>query len=682
MPDERGTPASPIPRNWWMAATVFVSLAAVVVVVVNRGDSGYAALNRGYPGFETSVTSAVLRFVVDLAGALCIGSLAVVTLVVPRSGKQRMAIRNGADLVLARWSALVWTVGAAALIAVDAADASGAPLSRLLEPGALPYLVQASYLPGAWIVVTMLALTIFCAANIVQTWMASLVLAVLAALALLTPVLVTQVLVGPNHDLGGDAAMLGTPALAMWRGASVAMVLGWRSGRTSSPLAVVRFTILSLCCAVTVAASQLVIAAFELAGSSPFASPTGLLFLVNFAILAALAVLGARPLRRHLTAQSQPDTAATGEVPGRLIAASVLLVVSLGVTVMMTRIPPPQYFVPTSIEQLFLGFEVPEAPTLGVLITAWRLNVLFAVMATIAVTAYLLGVLRLRRRNDVWPVGRTIAWVLGWVVIVLTTSSGLGRYSTVSFSLHMLMHMSLNMLGPLLLVLGGVVTLALRTLTPRKRGEPAGPHEWLTGLLNWRMTRAMYAPLWVFISFVGSYYLIYLTPIFQEALRYHWSHQLMNLHFVIGGYLFYSLVIGVDHPPRPLPHIGKLGLVLAAMPFHAFFGVVIMTQTDIIAETFYRYIDAPWMTDLAGDQYLGGGIAWSAGELPLIVVVIALVTQWARQDARTASRTDRHLDTGMDDSFDAFNDMLATLARREAARPTSPNRPEGSTHER
>jgi putative copper resistance protein D len=319
--------------------------------------------------------------------------------------------------------------------------------------------------------------------------------------------------------------------------------------------------------------------------------------------------------------------------------------------------------------QLFLGFDVMPAPTLGVLATDWRLNILFAVISILAVCLYLAAVVRLRRRGDDWPVGRTVTWVAGWVVIVLTTSSGLGRYSTVSFSLHMVLHMSLNMLGPLLLAMGGAVTLALRAIPPRRRTDVAGVHEWLTGILNWSVTRSMYNPLWVFVTFVGSYYLIYLTPLFQEAMRYHWSHQLMNLHFLVGGYLFYSLVIGVDHPPRPLPHIGKLGLVLAAMPFHAFFGVVVMTSSTIIAETFYQYIDAPWMTNLAGDQYLGGGIAWSAGELPLIVVVIALVTQWSKQDSRFAKRTDRHLDSGLDDSFDAYNDMLVRLANRPLGAP-------------
>jgi putative copper resistance protein D len=142
----------------------------------------------------------------------------------------------------------------------------------------------------------------------------------------------------------------------------------------------------------------------------------------------------------------------------------------------------------------------------------------------------------------------------------------------------------------------------------------------------------------------------------------------MNLHFLIVGYLYYSLIIGVDRPPRPLPHIGKLGYVLAAMPFHAFFGVILMTSTDIIAEDFYLRLGLPW-ADLQAQQYLGGGVAWAGGEIPLMIVIVALAIQWSRQDATDARRKDRHIDTGRDDEYDAYNQMLQRLTDRDATRP-------------
>jgi len=346
--------------------------------------------------------------------------------------------------------------------------------------------------------------------------------------------------------------------------------------------------------------------------------------------------------------------------------------------VAMTRQPPPQYFVPTSIEQVFMGFEVPDAPTLGVLFGQWRPNLLFLGIAAAAVTVYLIAVRTLRRRGDRWPLGRTAAWVAGWTVVVVATSSGFGKYSAPDFGVHMIVHMSLNMLAPGLLVLGGVVTLLLRA-TRSDRNKPAGLHDWITWVLHWRVLQFLYNPLIVFIVFIGSYYGLYLTGIFGDYMRFHWAHQLMNLHFLIVGYLYYSLIIGVDRPPRPLPHIGKLGYVLAAMPFHAFFGVILMTSPVIIAETFYRYLDLPW-ADLQAQQYLGGGVAWAGGEIPLMIVIVALGIQWSRQDARDARRKDRHIDTGRDDEYDAYNQMLQRLADRDATRPTPRPTVQEDTH--
>jgi putative copper resistance protein D len=343
----------------------------------------------------------------------------------------------------------------------------------------------------------------------------------------------------------------------------------------------------------------------------------------------------------------------------------------------LSRIPPPQYFLPTSVNQTFFGYDLPKAPTFAVLATDWRANLLFVTAALVGSGLYLAGVVVLRRRGDAWPIGRTVAWLLGWSVVVVTTSSGLGLYASASFSLHMILHMALNMLGPLLLVLGGPITLALRALPAHGRSQPAGVREWIAALLAWRVTHVLYNPLLVFVRFVGAYYLLYFTPIFDFAMRYHWAHQLMNIEFLVIGFMFYGLVIGVDAPPRPIPHIGKLGMVLAAMPFHAFFGVAIMTSRDVIAGDFYRYLDEPWAGSLLADQATAGGIAWGAGEIPLVIVIVALVTQWARQDGKVAARTDRHLDSGTDDSWEAYNAMLARLNERsEATAGSGPGRGE------
>ena len=312
---------------------------------------------------------------------------------------------------------------------------------------------------------------------------------------------------------------------------------------------------------------------------------------------------------------------------------------------------------------VFLGYQLPDPPNALRLLTVWRFDVLLGVAAVVLAGAYVVGVLRLRRRGDSWPPGRLVAWLFGCAALLFATSSGVRAYGSAMFSVHMGEHMALNMFIPVFLVLGAPITLALRALPAAGAGHPPGPREWLLWLVHSPVSRFLSHPATAFVLFVGSLYAVYFTPVFDTLVRYHWGHEFMSLHFLITGYLFFWGIIGIDPGPKRLPFIGRLGMLFAVMPFHAFFGIATMTMTQILGGTFYRSLDLPWLASLNDDQHLGGAIAWGSSELPIIVVVVALVAQWARQDRRTAVRTDRHADAHYDDDLDAYNAMLRELAK-------------------
>jgi putative copper resistance protein D len=108
-----------------------------------------------------------------------------------------------------------------------------------------------------------------------------------------------------------------------------------------------------------------------------------------------------------------------------------------------------------------------------------------------------------------------------------------------------------------------------------------------------------------------------------------------------------------------------MGLVFASVPFHAFFGVAVMGANSALGGDYYRSLALPWVPDVLRDQQLGGGIAWAAGEVPLLIVVIALLIQWSRQDERSAKRADRQADVHGNAELDAYNAMLRRLATGE-----------------
>jgi cytochrome c oxidase assembly factor CtaG len=295
----------------------------------------------------------------------------------------------------------------------------------------------------------------------------------------------------------------------------------------------------------------------------------------------------------------------------------------------------------------------------------WRFDLIFGTAAVVLAAVYLSAVLRLRRRGDNWPRGRTLSWLLGCLTLLFATSSGVGRYMPAMFSVHMAAHMLLSMLVPILLVLGAPVSLALRALPAAGRGEPPGMREWLLAALHSRLSRFLTNPVVATVLFIAGFYGLYLGGIFDAAVGSHAGHVAMNVHFLVSGYLFYWVVIGVDPTPRPIPPLAKVAVVFASLPLHAFFAVVLMGTRGVLGETFYRSLHLSWHTDLLADQRLGGGIAWAAGEIPLVIVMIALLVQWTRSDQRTAKRLDRAAERDDDAELAAYNAMLAELARRD-----------------
>ena len=164
------------------------------------------------------------------------------------------------------------------------------------------------------------------------------------------------------------------------------------------------------------------------------------------------------------------------------------------------------------------------------------------------------------------------------------------------------------------------------------------------------------------VLFVGSLYGLYFTGIFEALMSNHLGHAVMEVHFLAVGLLFYYVLIGIDPSPHSLAPIARFGALLVTVPFHAFFAIAVMSSNTVFALDYWRDIDRPYRTDLLADQYLGGGMAWAMGEIPLVLVMVAILSQWFRSDSREAKRFDRAEDRSDDAALEAYNARLRDLA--------------------
>jgi putative copper resistance protein D len=285
------------------------------------------------------------------------------------------------------------------------------------------------------------------------------------------------------------------------------------------------------------------------------------------------------------------------------------------------------------------------------------------VLALLAGVVYLVGVLRLRGQGIRWPWWRTAAFVAGVLSLYGVTGTWLNGYSMELFSVHMAQHMVLSLITPLLLLLGSPVTLALRVL-PRGRGTAGAPRALLLEALHSRFARAVSSPLFTVPLFIASLYGIYFTPLFDALMGNPVGHQLMLFHFTVTGLLFFGPIVAADPWPRTIGHPGRMLELLLPVPFHAFFGVAIMMAGSLVVATF---ADPPaaWGVDPLRDQGVAGGIAWSFGELPTVLVLAVVFFAWARSEDRRGRVLDRAAERTHDAELEAYNARLRAMAQRD-----------------
>ncbi len=279
--------------------------------------------------------------------------------------------------------------------------------------------------------------------------------------------------------------------------------------------------------------------------------------------------------------------------------------------------------------------------TLGTVFTGWELAAVIALLTLAAAGLYAAGVSRLASRGDHWPVGRTVAFAAGILAFVLATQSGLAAYDTTLLSVHMVQHMILSMVVPLLVALSAPVTLALRTL-------PHRPRRWLLAVLHSRVAKVLTFPPLTLLLYVVSPWALYFSGWYSASLQSAFVHELMHVHLVVVGSLFFWPIVGVDPVPGRVQYPFRMLLVLLTLPFHAFLGVTIMSQTELLGGDWYPNLHrgdlGSWLPSPADDQHLAGGILWSSGDLIALMVFGVLFVQWVRASMKESEREDRRLD--------------------------------------
>jgi putative membrane protein len=227
---------------------------------------------------------------------------------------------------------------------------------------------------------------------------------------------------------------------------------------------------------------------------------------------------------------------------------------------------------------------------------------------------YAYAVYALSARGKRWSPWRSISYAGGLLAIAIALVSPLAAHDEL-FPVHMVQHMLLGMLGPLLLAFSAPVTLALRTL-------PRAGRKRMVWLLHSRAIWVLAHPLTATTLFLGGIYGVYFTRIYDDTLRHPLLHDLVHLHLLASGCLLMWAFVAID----PVPRIGtdrmRLILLFIALGGH-----------EALAKILYAGYSS--VTAVSPEQlHLGAGIMYYGGDLIDVVVVFVFCRRWYVQSGR------------------------------------------------
>ena len=644
-------------RVAWPALSTLVALGALIAALVIGG--GAAAVAGDDDGAVLRFGLPVAQLLMNLAASGTVGALVLAAFALSPAHPAWDRLLDAAAAI-----AGVWTVAAATITVLVGVGFTGPPTTAQFGPRFLQYL-STTDAGQSWLASTVAAALVTVLAIAARS-MTGVALVAAGSIAALVPMALQGHAATAPGDHGAAIVAFGLHIVgaAVWLGGlGVLLVLGL--GLTGRPLAdlAARYSGIALVAFIVVGFSGVVSAWIRLGGIGGLFTAYGALVIVKSTALVIAGLLGAA----HRTVTIPRLVGASGRRPFlRLVAVELLVLgVASGFAAGLAFSAPPEgeFTTPTTPAEILTGLPLP--PPFGVLtmLSQWRIDPLWSLICGFLAVFYVLGVRRLRRRGDSWPLGRTICWLAGLALLWWLTSGGLAVYQDVLFSAHMLEHMALTLMVPLLLVPAAPVTLAMRAVQKRQDGS-RGAREWILWAVHSRVATVLANPLVAAVLFAGSLVVFYYSPVFRWAVTDHIGHEWMTTHFLITGYLFVQSLIGVDPVPFRFPYPIRLLVLLATMAFHAFFGLALILGSGLLLSDWYGAMG--WGTSAIADQQAGGGIMWSVGEIPTLVLAVVVAISWSKSDAKEAKRTDRSEDRTDDSQLRAYNDMLTRLERGRA----------------
>ncbi len=266
--------------------------------------------------------------------------------------------------------------------------------------------------------------------------------------------------------------------------------------------------------------------------------------------------------------------------------------------------------------------------TLSRLLGDWTVNPLLLCVLCLAAGLYGWGAIRCRGR---WPIWRALSFVAGLFVVALALLSGIDQYADELLSVHVLEHLLLILIAPVLALWGAPVRLALSASPPAARRA-------IAGLLRSRAVRFLTRPACGFALFTLVVLATHLTGAYEAALRNQTIHACEHAAYFWSGLLFFAPLLAADPIPHPPGAIARFSWLMAAMVVMALPAGVFLFDGRVRYPFYLAPARALHSSALADQRtagvlmLVGGGVVM--GVLAIVIAMGAMLAEERRQQRR------------------------------------------------
>jgi putative copper resistance protein D len=278
-------------------------------------------------------------------------------------------------------------------------------------------------------------------------------------------------------------------------------------------------------------------------------------------------------------------------------------------------------------------------PTALGLATDWTLEPAVVLPLVTAALAWVWAVRRIRARHPSNPVPpiRSAAFAAGLASIAIALLSGVDRYDTTLFSIHMVQHLLLTLVAAPLVALAAPITTLLRVASPNARRNVLLP------ILHSRVAKILGFPVVSWLVFAGVMWGTHFSPIFDRSLEDPLIHDLEHGLYLAAGLLFWWPAVGLDPSPWRIPHPVRAIYVFLQMPQNTFLAVAILYAPEPLYPH-YATLVRGWGPTALQDQQLAGAAMWLGGDVLFLIAMGLIVAGWMRRESRDEVAADRRVE--------------------------------------